>query len=82
MEEDDPGEFFTSSKPTEPETTESSKFPMNESSLTSVSIEMVSVYWPSSVDKIRFAMCQKIWTVQGFIGSKEQKSIFIYMWSG
>ena len=51
MEEDDPGEFFRSSKPTEPETTESSKFPM---------IEMVSVYWPSIVDKIRFAMCQKI----------------------
>ena len=31
MEEDDPREFFRCSKPTEPETTESSKFPMNES---------------------------------------------------
>ena len=33
MEEEDPGAFFWSSKLTEPETTESSKFPMNESKL-------------------------------------------------
>ena len=36
MEEEDPGDFSRFSQPTEPETSQSSKFPMNESKVKQV----------------------------------------------